>query len=83
LLWNKFCIASIFTNIKSLFESAISSFGFEGLPKSGLAFTNAFKSHAKRWNFEILTQWNYGKFQANCGALQVKYLVKKRIWMKN
>jgi len=57
LLWNKFCIESIFTNIKCLFELAISSFVFEGLPKSGLAFTNAFKSHAKRWNFEILIQW--------------------------
>jgi hypothetical protein len=55
---------------------AISSFGFEGMPKSGLAaFTNAFKSHAKHWNFEILTQWNYGNFQANCGGLQVKCLI--------
>jgi hypothetical protein len=78
LLWNKFCIASIFTNIKSLFESAISSFGFEGLPKSGLAFTNAFESHAKCWNFEILIEWNSGNFQANCGGLQVKCLVKKK-----
>jgi hypothetical protein len=57
---------------------AISSFGFEGLPKSGLDYTNAFKSHAKRWNFEILTQWNFGNFQANCGGLQVKCFNKKK-----